>query len=64
MIGRGSHIVGHFQVEVGDDVYTGPYVYITDQNHGYENPNRVVREQWPSDVPVHIGRGAGWAPMW
>jgi acetyltransferase-like isoleucine patch superfamily enzyme len=57
MIGRGSHIVGHFQVEVGDDVHTGPYVYITDQNHGYENPDRVVHEQWPSDVPVRIGSG-------
>ncbi len=58
MIGRGSHIVGHFQVEVGDDVHTGPYVYVTDQNHGYENPDRVVHEQWPSDVPVRIGDGS------
>ncbi|HEY4927794.1 MAG TPA: hypothetical protein VIH95_01490, partial [Acidimicrobiales bacterium] len=32
MIGRGSHIVGHFCIEIGDDVHTGPYVYITDQN--------------------------------
>jgi serine acetyltransferase len=58
MIGRGSHIVGHFDVEIGDDVHTGPYVYITDQNHGYENPDEVVHTQWPSDVPVHIGTGS------
>jgi serine acetyltransferase len=58
MIGRGSHIVGHFQVEVGDDVHTGPYVYITDQNHGYEDPDEVVHAQWPSDVPVLIGNGS------
>jgi serine acetyltransferase len=58
MIGRGSHIVGHFQVEVGDDVHTGPYVYITDQNHGYEDPDEVVHAQWPSDVPVLIGSGS------
>ncbi len=58
MIGRGSHIVGHFDVEIGDDVHTGPYVYITDQNHGYENPDEVVHTQWPSDVPVHIGSGS------
>jgi acetyltransferase-like isoleucine patch superfamily enzyme len=57
MIGRGSHIVGHFQLEIGDDVHTGPYVYITDQNHGYEDPDRVVHEQWPTDVPVLIGDG-------
>ena len=58
MIGRGSHIVGHFQVEIGDDVHTGPYVYITDQNHGYEDPDQVVHAQWPSDVPVLIGSGS------
>jgi serine acetyltransferase len=58
MIGRGSHIVGHFSVEVGDDVHTGPYVYITDQNHGYEDPDQVVHSQWPNDVPVVIGDGS------
>ena len=58
MIGRGSHIVGHFQLEIGDDVHTGPYVYITDQNHGYEDPHEVVHAQWPSDVPVLIGNGS------
>jgi acetyltransferase-like isoleucine patch superfamily enzyme len=50
--------VGHFSVEVGDDVHTGPYVYITDQNHGYEDPDEVVHSQWPTDVPVVIGDGS------
>jgi acetyltransferase-like isoleucine patch superfamily enzyme len=58
MIGRGSHIVGHFSIEVGNDVHTGPYVYITDQNHGYEDPDEVVHSQWPNDVPVVIGDGS------
>ena len=58
MIGRGSHIVGHFSIEIGSDVQTGPYVYITDQNHGYENPDEVVHVQWPHDVPVVIGDGS------
>ncbi len=58
MIGRGSHIVGHFSIEIGDDVHTGPYVYITDQNHGYEDPSEVVHSQWPNDVPVVIGDGS------
>ncbi len=57
MIGRGSHIVGHFQVEIGDDVHTGPYIYVTDQNHGYEDTHEVVHTQWPHDVPVVIGSG-------
>jgi acetyltransferase-like isoleucine patch superfamily enzyme len=58
MIGRGSHIVGHFEVDIGDDVHTGPYVYITDQNHGYEDPDDVVHVQWPRDEPVRIGTGS------
>jgi acetyltransferase-like isoleucine patch superfamily enzyme len=28
VIGRGSHIVAHQSVTLGDDVWTGPYVYI------------------------------------
>ena len=58
MIGRGSHIVGHFNIDIGDDVHTGPYVYITDQNHGYEDQDEVVHTQWPHDVPVVIGDGS------
>ena len=45
MIGRGSHIVGHFNIDIGDDVYTGPYIYVTDQNHGYEDPDEPVYSQ-------------------
>ena len=37
LIGRGSGIVGHLSIEIGDDVWTGHHVYITDQNHGYED---------------------------
>ena len=40
VIGRGSHIIAHYSIVIGDDVYTGPYVYITDQNHGYDDPER------------------------
>jgi acetyltransferase-like isoleucine patch superfamily enzyme len=57
MIGRGSHIVGHFSIEIGDDVYTGPYIYVTDQNHGYEDPDEPVHSQMPTDKPVRIGSG-------
>ena len=42
VIGRGSHIVAHQRIEIGDDVWTGPYVYITDQNHGYADPEPIV----------------------
>jgi acetyltransferase-like isoleucine patch superfamily enzyme len=58
IIGRGSHIVGHFSIDIGDDIQTGPNVYITDQNHVYEDPATPIGRQWPSDRPVRIGSGS------
>ena len=55
VIGRGSHIVAHQRVDIGDDVFTGPYVYITDQNHGYADPDVPIGRQWPANAPVSIG---------
>lgn len=57
-IGRGSHVVAHRSVDIGDHVYTGPYVYITDQNHTYANAEIPVGLQWPVDDPVDIGSGS------
>lgn len=56
-IGRGSHIVAHASIEIGDYVFTGPYVYITDQNHAYADTETPVGHQWPVDAPVRIGAG-------
>jgi carbonic anhydrase/acetyltransferase-like protein (isoleucine patch superfamily) len=58
VIGRGSHIVAHQSVTIGDDVWTGPYVYITDQNHGYEDPSTPIGRQVPVNRPVSIGAGS------
>lgn len=58
LIGRGSHIVGHWSIELGDDIQTGPYVYITDQNHSYIDPMMPVGVQWPVEASVHIGSGS------
>jgi acetyltransferase-like isoleucine patch superfamily enzyme len=58
VIGRGSHIVAHQSVEIGDDVWTGPYVYITDQNHGYTDPETPIGRQLPVNRPVSIGAGS------
>jgi acetyltransferase-like isoleucine patch superfamily enzyme len=58
VIGRGSHIVAHQSIEIGDDVWTGPYVYITDQNHGYADPDTPIGRQLPVNRPVRIGAGS------
>src|ERR1022692_3048686 len=57
VIGRGSHIVAHYSIDIGDDVYTGPYVYITDQNHSYADPELPIGRPWPVNTPVRIGAG-------
>jgi carbonic anhydrase/acetyltransferase-like protein (isoleucine patch superfamily) len=58
VIGRGSHVVAHQSVDIGDDVFTGPYVYITDQNHGYADPDMPIGRQMPVNDPVEIGAGS------
>jgi serine acetyltransferase len=58
VIGRGSHIVGHWSIDIGNDVQTGPYVYITDQNHSYEDPDMPIGPQRPVEAGVSIGAGS------
>lgn len=58
VIGKGSGIVGHVQVDIGDDVWTGHYVYITDANHGYEDVNAPIGLQFAGPKPVSIGNGS------
>ena len=58
VIGRGSHIVAHHSLVIGDDVFTGPYVYITDQNHGYADPDIPIGRQMPLNNAVRIGSGS------
>jgi len=52
LIGRGSGIVGHLSIEIGDDVWTGHHVYITDQNHGYGDPDLPISAQTMPERPV------------
>jgi len=58
LVGRGSGIVGHFSVEIGNDVWTGHHVYITDQNHGYEDVSRPISTQTQPERAVRIGDGS------
>ena len=58
LIGRGSGIVGHLSIEIGDDVWTGHHVYITDQNHGYDDPDLPISMQVQPERPVKVGAGS------
>jgi acetyltransferase-like isoleucine patch superfamily enzyme len=57
-IGRGTHLVAHRSIIIGDDVMTGPHCYVTDQNHVYADPAVPVGQQWPSEDAVEIGAGS------
>lgn len=58
LIGRGSGIVAHESVVIGDDVFTGHQVYVTDANHGYEDPEVPIGRQFAAPRPVSIGAGS------
>jgi serine acetyltransferase len=58
LIGKGSGIVGHLSIEIGDDVWTGHHVYITDQNHGYEDVTVPISRQLMAERPVRVGDGS------
>jgi acetyltransferase-like isoleucine patch superfamily enzyme len=58
LIGKGTGIVGHLAIDIGNDVWTGHHVYITDQNHGYEDITRPISQQTMPEQPVTIGDGS------
>jgi acetyltransferase-like isoleucine patch superfamily enzyme len=58
VIGKGSGIVGHREIVIGDDVWTGHHVYITDANHGYDDVTMPIGLQFAAPRPVHIGSGS------
>lgn len=58
LIGKGSGIVGHFEIVIGNDVWTGHNVYITDQNHDYRDVTRPISQQSMPERSVSIGDGS------
>jgi acetyltransferase-like isoleucine patch superfamily enzyme len=58
LIGRGSGIVGHLSIDIGDDVWTGHHVYITDQSHGYLDISKPISQQSQPERAVSIGEGS------
>jgi acetyltransferase-like isoleucine patch superfamily enzyme len=58
VIGKGSGIVGHQRIEIGDDVWTGHSVYVSDANHGYTDRIEPVGRQFAAPRPVRVGAGS------
>lgn len=58
LIGRQSSIVGHLSITIGDDVFFGPNVYVTDQNHAVDRLDLPIGRQSEPEQPVVIGAGS------
>jgi acetyltransferase-like isoleucine patch superfamily enzyme len=58
LIGKGNGIVTHESIELGDDIFTGHYVYITDSSHGYADVDTPIGAQFGEVRPVRIGDGS------
>jgi acetyltransferase-like isoleucine patch superfamily enzyme len=55
---RGLSIVAHRRVEIGDDVWFGPNVYLTDASHDASDPGRPIGHHMERARPVRVGDGA------
>lgn len=55
---RGLSIVAHKDIEVGDDVWFGPGVYVTDAGHDSANPEIPIGLQMEPAKAVRIGSGS------
>jgi len=58
VFGLRSGIVAHESIEIGDDVWFGQDVFVTDANHGYADPDTPIGRQLGPHQPVSIGDGS------
>lgn len=58
VIGARSSIIAHVGIDIGDDVWFGEDVFVTDANHGYEDPETPIGRQIADAQPVAIGAGS------
>ena len=57
VIGARATITAHESIVIGDDVWFGPNVYVSDANHGYQDPDTPIGLQFGRHDPVEIGAG-------
>lgn len=57
-VGRNAFIGAAHSIRVDDDVLMGPGVTITDHNHRFDDPTRLINQQGVTEGGfVHVGRG-------
>ncbi len=58
VLGARVTVVAHVSVEIGDAVWFGQDVFVTDSGHGYQDPELPIGEQFGAQLPVVIGSGS------
>ncbi|TNM39805.1 acyltransferase [Nocardioides albidus] len=58
VLGARICITAHESIEIGDDVWFGQDVFVSDASHGYENPDIPIGRQFGAHQPVRIGSGS------
>jgi acetyltransferase-like isoleucine patch superfamily enzyme len=58
VIGAGATITAHASIEIGDDVWFGRDVFVSDASHGYQDPETPIGVQLGAKQPVSIGAGS------
>ncbi len=58
LVNQRCGIVAHESIEIGDDVWFGQGVYITDANHGFEALDVPIGKQLGDHEPVSVARGS------
>lgn len=55
-LNNGCHIVALYGITIGDNTHIGELCSIRDQNHRFEDPKQLIRNQGFSGAPIHIGK--------
>jgi acetyltransferase-like isoleucine patch superfamily enzyme len=58
VLGAGSVLTAHASIEIGDDVWFGQNVFVSDASHGYQDPETPIGLQLGPHQPVVIGEGS------
>ncbi|MDT0201566.1 acyltransferase [Nocardioides sp. AE5] len=58
VIGAFSTLTAHEGIEIGDDVWFGQGVFVSDASHGYQDPDEPIGRQLGQHHPVRIGAGS------
>jgi serine acetyltransferase len=58
VLGARTTITAHERIEIGDAVFFGQGVFVTDASHGYQDPGLPIGKQLGAHQPVSIGSGS------